>query len=139
MKIKLKIEKEFDAKFLQVQAGVRYWEDASVNGVEDTEGELIPCRVGDDWQPLIELESGKILNWETGKTADIHYKVCDDGNYILLDENEGEIKSIAGYVINDLAIGESGFGDYIIMKVDENGLIEGWSPTLEEFQKNDED
>lgn len=139
MKITLKVEKELEAKFLQVQAGVRYWEDASVNGVEDTDGELIPCRVGDDWQPLIELETGKIINWEIGKTADIHYKVCDDGNYILLDENEGEIKSIAGYVINDLAIGESGFGDYIIMKVDENGIIEGWSPTLKEFQSGDED
>lgn len=138
MKITLKIEKEFDAKFLQVEAGVRYWEDASVNGVEDTEGELIPCRVGDDWQPLIELETGKIINWEAGKAADIHYKVCDDGKYILLDENEAELKSYEGYVISDLAIGESGFGDYIILKVDENGIIENWRPSLKDFMEGED-
>lgn len=138
MKITLKIEKEFDAKFLQVEAGVRYWEDASVNGKEDTEGDLIPCRIDDDWCPIIELETGKIINWEIGKTADIHYKVCDDGKYILQDENRDHIKSVQDYVISDLAIGESGYGDYIIMKVDENGMIEGWSPTLEDFQDDEE-
>lgn len=138
MKITLKVEKEFDAKFLQVQAGVRYWEDASVNGVEDTDGELIPCRVGDDWQPLIELESGKIINWEIGKTAEIHYKVCDDGIYILLDENYETIIAHEDYVIDDLSIGEGGYGDYIILSIDENGIIKDWSPTLEEFQNDNE-
>lgn len=140
MKITLKIEKEFDAKFLQVEAGIRYWEDATINGLEDEEGELIPCRVGDDWQPLIELETGKIINWEIGKTANIHYKVCDDGEYVLLDEFEHEIKRLKNcYVINDLSIGESGYGDYIIMSIDENGVIKDWSPTLEEFQNDSED
>ncbi len=139
MKITLKIQKEFDAKFLQVEAGARYWEDASVNGVEDKEGDLIPCRVGDTWCPLIELETGRIINWEIGKTADIHYKVCDDGRYILQDENREVIKTVDDYVISDLAIGESGFGDYIIMKVDQLGIIENWKPTLQDFQDDDED
>lgn len=131
MKITVKIEKEFDAKFLQVEAGVRYWEDAKVNGVEDEEGYLIPCRVGDDWCPIIELETGKIINWEIGKTADIHYKVCDDGRYILQDENRDHIKTIDGYVISDLTTSS----DYIIFKVDANGIIENWSPTLDDFEK----
>lgn len=139
MKITLKIEKEFNAKFLQVEAGVRYWEDASVNGVEDTEGTLIPCRDGDTWSPIIELETGKIINWEIGKSANIHYKVCDDGRYILQDENQDHIKTIQDYVISDLSIGESGYGDYIIMKIDENGMIEGWSPTLEGFMEDEDD
>lgn len=139
MKITLKIEKEFDAKFLQVEAGVRYWEDATVNGVEDEEGILIPCRDGDTWNPIIELETGKIINWEIGKTADIHYKVCDDGKYILLDKENKEIITVEDYVISDLAIGESGFGDYIIMLVNEEGIIKDWSPTLEDFKNNEED
>lgn len=138
MKITLKIEKEFDAKFLQVEAGVRYWEDAEVNGIEDTEGELIPCRVGDDWQPLIELETGKILNWEIGKSAKVHYKVCDDGQYILQDAYREPIKTVDGYVISDLAIGESGYGDYIIMDIDENGMIENWRPSLRDFMEEEE-
>jgi len=37
MKIQINISKEFDAKYLRAKCGVRYWEDASVNGVEDTE------------------------------------------------------------------------------------------------------
>lgn len=139
MKITLKIEKEFDAKFLQVKAGVRYWEDATVNGQEDSNGDLIPCRDGDAWCPLIEIDTGRVINWEIGKTADVHYKVCDDGEYVLQDGNHEKIKSLQDYVLSDLSIGESGFGDYIIMKIDQLGIIEGWEPTLEEFQDDDED
>ena len=135
MKITLKIEKEFDANFLQVEAGVRYWEDATVNGIEDEEDDLIPCRVGNDWWPTIELETGKIINWEIGKKADIHYKVCDDGRYILQDENRDHIKTIDGYVISDLTTDS----DYIIFKVDENGIIENWRPTLDDFETDIED
>ena len=29
-------------KYLRAECGVRYWEDATVNGVEDTDGKLIP-------------------------------------------------------------------------------------------------
>lgn len=138
MKLTLKIEKEFDVKELHVEAGVRYWEDAEVNGVEDTEGDLIPCRDGDIWKPIIDVETGIIKNWEQGKTADIHYKVCDDGRYILKDDKGETIKSVDGYVISDLAIGRSGFGDYIIMKVDETGKIEDWNPTFEDFETEDD-
>lgn len=48
MKITIKVEKEVEIKTLEVRAGVRYWEDATVNGNEDSEGELIPCREGDN-------------------------------------------------------------------------------------------
>lgn len=139
MKITLKIEKEFDAKFLQVEAGVRYWDDAIVNDVKDVDGDLIPCRDGDNWCPLIELETGRIINWEVGKTADIHYKVCDDGKYTLQDGNRENIKTVQDYVIRDLAVGESGWGDYIIMKIDQLGIIEKWKPTLYDFKDDEED
>ena len=135
MKITLKIEKTFDAKFLQVEAGVRYWEDATVNGVEDEEGDLIPCRDGHNWCPIIEIETGKIINWEIGKTADIHYKVCDDGKYILQDENRDHIKTLEDYVISDL----TDDSDYIILTIDENGVIENWNPTLEDFKTENDD
>ena len=46
---------------LIVSAAVRYWEDATVNGEADTEGKLIPLRVGDAWEPTIELATGKII------------------------------------------------------------------------------
>ena len=81
MKIELTVKKEFEVETLLIDANVRYWEDATVNGVSDDDGDLIPCREGDSWRPIINIDSGLITNWEKGKDASIHYKVCDDGEY----------------------------------------------------------
>lgn len=135
MKFKLKTTIDVELKLLKVVAGVRYWEDADVNGVEDTDGDLIPCRVGDSWCPLIDIETGIITNWEQGKTASIHYKVCDAGVYTLLDDCMKEVAETDGYVIDILAIGDNGYGDYIILEVDENGKIEDWNFNVSDFKK----
>lgn len=115
-------------RFLEVEAEVRYWKDATVNGQKDSDGTLIPCREGNNWKPVIELASGKIINWTQGATAGIHYKVCDAGTYYLLDENKQRIARYNGwYVPNDyLCHGASGHGDYIIFNVDSHGQIQGW-------------
>lgn len=131
MEVKIKRTVEVNVKALEVRAGVRYWKDATINGEEDTEGK-IPCRIDDNWCPIIEIETGKIRNWTQGVNADIHYKVCDDGDYYLLDENNEVVLENDGYVPSCLAINDSGYGDYIIMKVDENGMIEDWK-----FDKSD--
>lgn len=113
--------------YLEVKAGVRYWEDATINGVEDTEGDLIPCRNGDYWEPKIEIQTGVIINWDKGKTADIHFKVCDDGSYFLYGHGGQLYFSIEDdYVPKCLSPGGDGYGDYIIMKVNEAGLVENW-------------
>jgi len=39
MKAKIKIEKEVELKTLIVKASVHYYEDAIVNGIEDTKGD----------------------------------------------------------------------------------------------------
>lgn len=137
MKVKLKIEKNYDAKWLHVRAGVRYWEDATVNGVEDEKGDLIPCRDGDDWKPRINVETGEIVNWRQGTKAEIHYKVCDDGDYRLLDAEQNQITFVDGYVISSLCPKENGYGDYIIMNVDENGMIENWEFNPKDFEDED--
>lgn len=140
MKIELTVKKEFEVKTLLVEANVRYWEDASVNGVDDEDGDLIPCKVGETWKPIIELETGMILNWQKGKEANIHYKVCDAGEYWLQDENREKIVKAKGYYVPDfLAIDDSGFGDYIIMKVNKEGLINNWRFDSNPFTNEDED
>tara|TARA_A100000172_G_C3044260_1_gene111852 strand:+ start:26293 stop:26715 length:423 start_codon:yes stop_codon:yes gene_type:complete len=140
MKIELTVKKEFEVKTLLVEANVRYWEDATVNGVEDENGDLIPCKLGDTWKPIIDLETGLITNWEKGKEADIHYKVCDAGEYWLQDENGEKIVKAKGYYVPDfLAIDDSGLGDYIIMKVDKDGKINNWRFDSEPFTNEDED
>lgn len=126
-------------RYLQVEAGVRYWEDGTVNGASDADGKLIPCRVGDCWSPVIDIETGIIQEWPAGTTAAVHYKVADAGRYTLLDANLDEVKTIDGYVPKIMCPKENGFGDYIIMDIDSAGKIAGWRVDLHEFEKGDDD
>lgn len=128
MKVRAKVTKEFDVAGIRVRAEVRYWEDATVNGTEDTEGTLIPLRQESRWEPVIELETGRVLDWPEGTTADVHYKVCDAGEYELLDADGNVVAEKNGYVPDMLAVGDNGYGDYIIMKIGADGLIQGWEP-----------
>lgn len=73
------------------------------------------------------------MNWEKGKSADIHYKVCDGGIYKLIDTEGNTILEKDGYVPGILSPGGSGYGDYIIMSVDENGGIDNWQFDIEDF------
>lgn len=139
MKVTIKVEKEVDIIYCQLKVAPRYWEDATVNQTEDVDGNLVPCREGDLWCPLINIETGQIVNWKEGVTADIHYKVCDEGSYYLQDEEFNTLLSIEDeYVPNSLIPGE--YGDYIIMTVNGDGLIKEWKskPNLSDFL-NEED
>lgn len=117
------------AKYIEVDAGVEYWEDAIVNGVEDADGSRIPFRDSGRWKLVIDLDEGRVVGWPRGVVADVHYKVCDDGEYHLLDANRLRIGTWEDYYVPDafLCHGEKGCGDYIIMHIDSDGLIEGWT------------
>lgn len=122
-----------DAKYIEVSAEVRYWEDAEVNGVEDTDGSLMPFRRGDLWCPTIRLSDGAIMGWPEGTTALVHYKVCDQGDYWLLDHDQNRIAKYQGDYVPDkfLCHGDEGYGDYIIFNVAEDGKIIDWNePTI---------
>ena len=135
----LVLEKK-EVAYLEVRAGVRYWEDGKINGVDDENGTLTPCRDGKYWCPNIELSTGRITNWIEGKEADIHYKVCDDGLYTLLDKEGNNIVKKEGYVPNIMCPKEDGYGDYIIMDIDKNGIIQNWKVNIEDFGfQTDED
>jgi hypothetical protein len=133
MKIKVKTEIEQDIKTLHISAGVRYWEDATVNGVEDTEGTLIPCRNGENWQPIIDVDSGTIIDWPAGTEASIHYKVCDAGTYKLCNEAGDVVLEHDGYVPKIACPQPNGYGDYIIMYVGSDGKIANWEFSLYGF------
>ena len=133
--------REVEITHIQAFCGVRYWEDAIVNGEEDTDGKLIPFRDGDTWQILIELETGRIVGWPKGTVASVHYKVCDEGVYKLLREHKHGpeiVKVIDGYVPDIMSPSGDSFGDYVIMDIDENGFIANWRVTLEEFERASE-
>lgn len=136
--IHINVKKEVPVKYLHANCGVRYWEDANVNGIEDTDGTLIPCRDGDLWCPVIDLDTGKIEGWPEGTTASIHYKVCDNGIYTLLNANREKVTSIDGYVPSMLCPKDNCYGDYIIMDIGHDGVIAGWKVNLLPFERGDE-
>lgn len=121
------------ARYIKVSAEVRYWEDAALNGKADDEGK-VPFRSGDLWLPIIDLTTGLVLDWPAGLEASIHYKVCDAGEYWLLDNTRCRIAKWRGHYVPDaiLCVGTSGWGDYIIFKVGADGLIQNWQlPALD--------
>lgn len=138
MKVEIKTKIEIDVKYLKVDAGVRYFEDAEVNGVQDDDDNpMIPfavlCKADSRlrydmyrWRPTIDLEEGKIVDWPKGVDADIHYKVCDDGTYSLLDKDKNVLIEVNSYVPDILCPKEEGYGDYIIMDIDDDGYIADW-------------
>lgn len=137
MKVTITVEKEIELKTLVVKAKVRYWEDADVNGVSDEDGKLIPCRVGDIWQPSVDIDTGIIQNWEQGTTAEIHYKVCDCCCWLLFDDSGNIVLSVEdGYVPNTLCPKATPDGDYIVMDIDQNGKIDKWNFDIDDFQED---
>ncbi|MFT4076457.1 MAG: hypothetical protein QM647_13105 [Asticcacaulis sp.] len=132
-----KVEQE--VKFLRVDAGVRYWEDATVNGKEDDESKpTIPFAAGDAWKPLIDIESGKIVDWPEGITASVHYKVCDAGLYALLDADKNVVAEHDGYVPKMLSPKDNGYGDYIIMDIGADGVIADWRIDFDKFEADED-
>lgn len=116
-------------RYLEIEAGVRFWKNAIVDGVEDVDGDLIPCRQGDLWCIIIDVTNGKIINWEKGIEAEVNYKVCDNGTYRLYDsKNRLLVERSEIYVPSFL----SNNGDYLNLAIDSTGEIEGWEP-IEDF------
>ena len=120
------VQMKFDVAAIRVSAEVRYWEDARINGEPDTDGSRTPLRKGECWEPTIDLRTGRVRDWPHGTTADVHFKVCDAGFYELLDSADRVVAVKRGYVPDLLSVGESGYGDYIILKIAPDEQIAKW-------------
>ena len=116
------------SEYIEVSAEVRYWEDATINGVSTEDGAAVPLKQGNLWCPVIRLVDGRVMDWPEGTTADIHFKVCDQGKYWLLDAERARVAEWRGdYAPDDfLCPTSNGWGDYIILKIGADGVIEGW-------------
>lgn len=138
MKITIYKKVEVECKKICCSIGVRYWEDAKVNGVYDTEnGDNIPCKEDDYWTIEIDVDTGTIVNWDNSKEVYTHYKSCDDNYIVCYDDNNNIIKKYEGYVPDFLSPQEEGYGDYVIMKIGKDGKIENWDiKALAEFLEN---
>jgi hypothetical protein len=77
-----------EIQYVLVEAYVRYWEDASFNGVDDTEdGELNPFNKNGVFKIRINVDTGEIDKWPENTTASFYYKVCDQCNVMFLDKD----------------------------------------------------
>jgi hypothetical protein len=137
MKQTIKVEKEVDIKILKATIDDPCWDDATVNDIEDVDGDRIPCRVGNNWCPIIDIDTGVIKNWVKGTTAIIHYKVRDSGTYELFDAEGNSVAKHEGYVPTIMCPERNGYGDYIKMKVNEDGQICNWRPDVADFFEED--
>ena len=113
---------------VDVEADVRYWEDAVVDGVVDEDGSRIPGKEGDTWRIRIQRAGGRIEDWPAGKVARIHYKVCDQGEYWLSRPDGIRVAKWKGHYVPGDQLGHRSGGDYIVMDVDADGMIEGYEP-----------
>lgn len=124
MKIKILQPVEFDVSFIKVDVPVRYEE-------EDI-GNDFPLRKNNSWSGIIELSTGKIVNWPKDKIGDyrLNMKVCDEGKYQLLDSNYtpiGNDEPNCGYVPNKIIPGQ--YGDYIDLEITD-GIVTNWPKNL---------
>lgn len=145
MKRTIKERKEVNIVAAVCRIYARYWEDSEINGKEDdAENPQMPFLRADStgrkfWNPVIMLDTGKIANWPQGVVADIHYKSCDTNAIDLIcDEDFGVVKEYEGYVPRFLYPEENGYGDYVIMHIDEDGYIRNFSPEIDDLFEEDE-
>lgn len=148
MEKKIKIEKTIDFATAECQIFARYWEDSEINGVEDdAENPKMPCVYEVDhfyygkkqlaWCPIIDLDNGRILNWSKGNVAKMHYKSCDENVVVIKDRDGNEVQDYTGYVPNFLDPYHDGYGDYVIMDIDENGFIKDFDNDLDDMFEED--
>ena len=93
------------------------------------------------WSGIINLKTHKLLNWkpEYGSLY-LQAKVCDSGTYFLLDKDKKTICKIADYVPNGLIPEVDDCGDYIRLRINEDGTIENWfeEPDFSDFMEDSE-
>lgn len=133
MEAEILVAKTVNVKTLYVKVYPRFIEDASVIGEDELENDpKMPFVKLDDktneyfWEVNIDIDKGQITDWPQGTIASIHYKVSDEGFYEISDEKGEKLGHYDGYVPSIMCPKEQGYGDYIIMDIDENGNIQDW-------------
>ena len=120
------VPKEIDFGFVGVSVAVRYGDDDMPHD--------FPGRKGDMWHATIDIDEGVIRDWPAGISGEFEMKVCDQGEYRLLDREFNVVKHLLdSYVPNTLIPGE--YGDYIHLKINEFGVITNWpaNPDISDF------
>ena len=132
MKASVMVKKEVEIKTVLIDIHVRY-----VGGDDGDIPEDFPLLNGSQWRAIVDIDSGTIDEWPQGEARQMHVKVCDEGKYTLFDDSGEEVATIDGYVPHGVVPGD--YGDYVILDIDENGVIKNWPkrPCVDEFFQHD--
>jgi hypothetical protein len=107
------------AKTIKIIVPQRYEEVQIINGVEYPENSKL--------EMLIDVDNGMAFGWKVATHID--WKICDEGIYQLLDEDENLLDEIYEDYIPDIIPNE--FGDYLDLKINKDGFIERWKRGVE--------
>ena len=120
---------------IHIEAEPRYPEDADINGEsEDNDNPKMPFLVKQEgtqdgwcWKLDIDIETGEIIGWPKEVKAKVHYKVCDccGIKYDGLEYSE--------YVPDFLSIDDEGYGDYIILSIEDGKIVDWDAEACREF------
>jgi hypothetical protein len=124
-----------------------YWQEGEINGTTDIDfieskgngSPEIPCSeqikrkpesesLSDHyiWRPIIDVEYGQIINWDKQVNAYIHYRVYDNFKCIFKNEDGFVITMYNGFVPQFMCPKRDGYGNFIMMDIDECGYIQHW-------------
>lgn len=123
-----KMKRDEGLDLIRIEPEPRYPEDGEINGEQDdNDTPRMPFMVADEkaqegwvWKLEVNIKTGEVIGWPKEVKADVHYKVCDCCRIKYAGKEYYE------YVPNFLAINDRGYGDYIILTI-EDGKIVDWS------------
>lgn len=117
MKATVMMPVEINVDHIIITVPVRYEEEDIPND--------FPLRHGDVWSATVDMDTGKIDGWPSGKSGILSMKVCDEGTYELRSNRGERLAMLEGeYVPHGVVPGE--YGDYIKLDINENGFITNW-------------
>ncbi len=132
MKVTVKLPTEIEISHVKIVAAVNYDEEEIPND--------FPGRKGDTWHAMIELDTGKIVDWPAGRAEKMHLTVKDSGTYTLLAPDGKHLATRdENYVPHGVVPGQ--FGDTIEITINGDGVIAEWpkKPDIEQFFPRDEE
>lgn len=143
MNTELKNRLESEARYLKMsipydkddESGLISFDDGLMTELE-CEEDFVPPMLNKEDQLLeymVDLKERKVLNWSyKDGYLRMWAKVRDSGTYTLLDEKMNPLWQIRGYVPNRLIPPlEDGYGDYIELAVEGDGIVVGWPEKLD--------
>jgi len=126
----LRIEKQIDVRYLKLNLDI-YGEDLPSD---------LPFQFGNQWEIIIDIDHGMVMNWHYAQSIKLNFKVRDSGTYTLYDKNFKMVRytdhdDSPKYAPNQLLPPSNGYGDYLELDIDKDGKIMNWydHPSLADF------